>query len=78
MKEGVFQETPPGHEYFMDEISSAFFYQLFTLPSEENSILSFSLQERNFMLEKILIYYQLHLSGFTGLRSHHILHTVLE
>lgn len=78
MKEGVFQETPPGHEYFMDEISSAFFYQLCTLPSEGNSILNFPLEERNFMLEKILLYYQLHLSGFTGLRSHHILHTVLE
>jgi DNA repair protein RecO (recombination protein O) len=78
MKEGVFQETPPGHEYFMDELSSAFFYKLFSLTSEEDSLLSFPLEERNLMVEKILLFYRLHLSGFTGLRSHHILHTVLE
>lgn len=78
MKEGIFQETPPGHEYFMDEQSSAFFYRLFTLPSDRITLLGFPLEERNFMLEKILIYYRLHLSGFTGLKSHQILHSVLE
>ena len=77
MKEGVFQETPPGHEYFMDERSGAFFYQLFTLPTEKDILLNFPLEERNIMVEKILQYYQIHLPGFTGLRAHHILHTVL-
>jgi len=77
MKEGIFQENPPGHEYFMDELSGSFFYQLFTLPSEKEGLLSFPLNERNNMVEKILLYYQIHLSGFGGLKSHHILHTVL-
>jgi DNA repair protein RecO (recombination protein O) len=78
MKEGIFQETPPGHEYFMDERSGAIFYRLFLLPTEEDTLFDIPLEERNIMVEKILLYYQVHLPGFTGLRSHHILHTVLE
>lgn len=78
MQEGVFQENPPGHEYFMDEGLSAFFYQLFMLPSEEGVVMNFPLEERNLMVEKILLFYRIHLSGFGGLQSHLILHTVLE
>jgi len=32
---------------------------------------------RNRMLETLLLYYQLHLPGFKGVQSHHILHEVL-
>ncbi|MEI7725166.1 MAG: DNA repair protein RecO [Bacteroidota bacterium] len=32
---------------------------------------------RNQLLETILVYYQLHLPGFRGVQSHHILHDVL-
>jgi DNA repair protein RecO (recombination protein O) len=78
MKEGMFEETPPGHEFFMDEVSAAFFYQLYTVSSEGISVLSYPLEERNRMVGKMMEYYRLHLPGFTGLRSHQILHTVLE
>ncbi|MEI7980068.1 MAG: DNA repair protein RecO [Bacteroidota bacterium] len=33
---------------------------------------------RSRLLETVLLYYQLHLPGFKGLQSHHILHTVLS
>jgi hypothetical protein len=33
---------------------------------------------RDLLLEKILIYYQLHVPGFTGMKSHLVLHTVLS
>jgi len=34
-------------------------------------------ESRNRLLETILLYYQLHLPGFRGMQSHHILHDVL-
>ena len=51
-----------------------------TIPSLNNptqDALPSLYRKRSFLLDTILLYYQLHLPGFKGVRSHHVLHTVL-
>jgi len=84
LKDGIFQENPPNHKYFIQPPLSALFKELIT--SEETS-LSYNLPDanqkpetlkaRSELLGQILLYYKLHLPDFKEIRSHKILHTIL-
>ncbi len=77
LKDGVFQHDILINGYFMEPSLSAIFFRLAECSSEEQSHLKFPVEERNLLVEKLIEYYRLHLSGFAGLRSHQVLHTVL-
>ena len=77
MKEGVFQEQLSDPEYFLDESLSAYLYKIADIIVPDQHSVTITPDVRNLLLEKIIQYYQLHLSGFNGLRSYRILHTVL-
>jgi DNA repair protein RecO (recombination protein O) len=77
MKEGIFQVSRPDHEYFMDETLSDCFHKLIGLPDAGMTLPGISTEIRDLLLDRILVYYQLHLSGFRGLRSVQVLHTLL-
>ena len=78
MKEGMFQGGIPEHPYFLDETQSLIFFQMLDNLEETTENIQIPAKHRDLLLEKILTYYQLHVPGFTGLKSHQVLHTVLS
>ncbi len=72
MREGLFQASVPNHPHYLDPEQSRVFSEMLNI---EYRILNIELRSK--MLETILLYYQLHLPGFKGVQSHHILHDVL-
>ena len=78
MKEGSFQESLPEHPYFLDESLAAIFFQLLDNLEDVPENITIPAKLRDLLLEKILIYYQQHVPGFTGMKSHLVLHSVLS
>jgi DNA repair protein RecO (recombination protein O) len=84
MKDGIFQENPPDHKYYLRPPLTTFLKEL--IHPELSSLSHQSttgehkpekLKLRNELLEQILIYYKLHLPDFREIRSHQILHAIL-
>ena len=73
LREGLFQPSVPNHPHYLDPENSLLFHNLLTTFDQPSA----GVQSRAPLLETILLYYQLHLPEFRGLRSHHILHDVL-
>ena len=74
LQDGSFSSEMPVHSYFIAQPHTDFLKQL--LSGEPH--VRMSVAERNFLLEKILLYFQLHLQNFRKVTSHHVLHEVLE
>lgn len=77
LREGFFQTTIPTHPHYLDTANSILFHNLLLTLNLEPGTLNLEPETRNQLLETILLYYQLHLPGFRGVQSHHILHDVL-
>jgi len=84
MREGLFQHAIPGHQHYLDPVNSLLFHNLlshFNADLKAGNVTgdSFHLTPavRDQLLETLLVYYRLHLPGFGGMQSHHILHDVL-
>ncbi|MCK9422250.1 MAG: DNA repair protein RecO [Bacteroidales bacterium] len=79
LREGQFQSSIPDHPHFLDPENSRMFYNLLTTPFLQDDLrLNLNSESRSRLLEIILLYYQLHLPGFKGLKSHHVLHSILS
>jgi len=88
LMEGTFQASIPEHDLYLDKEQSRLLKTLMeagTKQQEHVAIhpvsgirLHFNYELRNVLLEKILLYYQLHLPGFHGIRSHVVLHEVFS
>lgn len=74
LKEGNFASEMPAHGSFIAQPHCAYLKRL--LAGEANVVMSLS--DRNFLLEKILLYYHLHLQTFRKVTAHQVLHEVLE
>jgi DNA repair protein RecO (recombination protein O) len=77
LREGLFQTSIPGHPQYLDPEKSLQFHNLLATLNLEPGTLNLKPETRHQLLETILLYYQLHLPGFRGVQSHHILHDVL-
>jgi DNA repair protein RecO (recombination protein O) len=77
LQEGEFQPFPPDHPNFLDIELSELFFQFLSGSADTIETLRIPLKTRTLLLDKVMLYYQLHLPGFTGLKSQQILHTVL-
>ncbi len=73
LKEGEFTGEIPAHNSFISQPHSRWMDKL--LRGETAS--EMNLADRNFLLDKILLYYGLHLHGFKSVNSHRVLHEVL-
>jgi len=73
LREGLFVSEIPAHPHYIKPPLSKMFH---ALAGEGACIMNQS--GRNEMLEKILLYYSLHVSGFGKIKSHKVLHEVLE
>jgi len=91
LREGLFQPAIPDHPHYLDPANSSVFFSMLTAPffrpgpwgntpphPPAETMTGLLPTTRKMLLDTILLYYQLHLSGFTGLHSHHILHDVLS
>ncbi len=72
LREGFFLPSPPSHPQYLNRETSAQFSNLLTTGDRQLSAPS-----RSHLLDIILQYYQLHLTGFGVMQSHHILREVL-
>jgi DNA repair protein RecO (recombination protein O) len=78
LTEGFFQPVFNAHEFCLDERMSTILAVLMKHPLDHPRVEGITVQERDEMLEKLIRYYQLHLPGFHGIRSHDILRSVLS
>jgi len=74
LKEGKFTDALPVHSYFIPQPYSGLLEKLLWGKTE----VTMSLSDRNFLLEKVLLYYSLHLHDFRKISSHRVLHEILE
>ncbi len=81
MREGLFQMNIPGHPHYLDRDASFVFHKVLATCDGKDPLQYVSTipnpETRSRLLETILLYYQLHLPGFSGIQSHHVLHDVL-
>ncbi|HXH18686.1 MAG TPA: DNA repair protein RecO [Chitinophagales bacterium] len=73
LKEGRFVSELPEHKYLITQPHVSYLENLLS----GNSPVQMKADERSFLLEKILIYYALHLHGFRKVSSHRVLHEAL-
>jgi len=73
LKEGEFTGELPAHNHFISQPHSSMMRGLLNGDMETR----ISLADRNFLLDKILLYYALHLHDFKKINSHRVLHEVL-
>jgi DNA repair protein RecO (recombination protein O) len=78
LKEGLFQKILPNHPNYLSNPLSKTLYQLATFPYTEINRIFLSKSERKELLQKILLYYQLHISGFSNIKAHLILEEVMQ
>ena len=84
MKEGIFQENPPDHKYYLRPPLTMLLKELIQPEPSSSPNKSLTgdpkpetLKLRNELLKQILLYYKLHLPDFREMLSHQILHEIL-
>ncbi len=78
LQEGNFTSLSPIHPYFIGEVEGNSLMQLLVTTFEKNNEIKFTNAYRRLLLDKILIYYQLHTASFGQVKSHHVLEEVLS
>lgn len=76
LQEGIFQEEIPILPAFMIHPLSEYFYLLMKSSLNYSDELKIPIQYKRQLIEKILEYYQLHISGFGNIKSHKVLEEV--
>lgn len=78
LQEGNFTSLSPIHPYFISDADGNLLLQLLNMPFERNGEIKLDNTHRRFILDKILIYYQLHAASFGQIKSHQILEEILS
>lgn len=78
LSEGVFEKEKPCHPHFLDHDSATILRQLISMDFDALKFFSVDRRNRKILLEKIIDYYRLHLTGFQEIKSHQVLETVLR
>lgn len=78
LEEGCFRHDVGGATYFIDSQLSDFYYKLCDTNIFDDSCLNFTNHVRRQLLEAVISYYKLHVSGFHDMNSIEILKTVLQ
>jgi len=77
-REGVFVEDKPIHQDMIAPPISSLMNHLLDKPNRQREDLDINPAERSALLDHLINYYQLHLSGMNEVNSHRILKTVLQ
>jgi DNA repair protein RecO (recombination protein O) len=78
LREGKFIPSPPPHPDHLDRDSGNKLYLLSTCQARDLSCISLGREGRNELLDAILLYYSIHLSGLKSIRSLDILKEVFS
>lgn len=76
LREGVFQDDLPGHMDYIDGVLSEIFFALLTSSLDFSAQVPIPVMQKRMLMEKILSYYRLHLTGFTEVKSLKVLEEV--
>lgn len=76
LKDGLFQRQQPTHPHCLDIKLSEFFFSLIKTPLLRCGELKFSPTIKKNLLSALVMYFRLHVEGFTGMRSQKILEEV--
>ena len=78
LREGKYANTVPSHPDYLDKNLSVNLYLLSSSQVGDLENLSLEKQQRNELLNAILLYYQIHLSGLGAIKSVEILKEVFS
>lgn len=73
LKEGVFSKFIPQDDFYLDQQQSEIFDKLLKSEIETGKLIEMTSAMRKKLLEKIIIYYQVHLIGFGEIKSLEVL-----
>ena len=76
LKEGTFQPNEPIHPYFIDFPLSSSFDKLINTSLNDSLQLDISVSQKRELIEKLLKYYALNISGFGNVNAHKVLEEV--
>jgi DNA repair protein RecO (recombination protein O) len=78
LKEGIYISRLPAHPHVLQEPQSGLFFSMANTVLADSHLVKISSGQRRELLDALLEYYALHLSGFTPPRSHRVLEEVLK
>jgi DNA repair protein RecO (recombination protein O) len=76
LQEGRFEATSPPHPFFLAPPLSLHFHRIMHHLPDFSANLGIPVSEKRELLERVLEYYELHLSGFGNIRSHKVLEEI--
>ncbi|MBN8683444.1 MAG: DNA repair protein RecO [Chitinophagales bacterium] len=76
LKEGLFSAGIPAHTQYLREMESAQVRALLLLPLEDAHELPLERSQRKLLLKQLLLYYQLHVPGFSGINTPEVLENI--
>ncbi len=76
--DGKFQTEIPLHPYYLNEADARNFSTLILSSADLSSQLNVSSNDKKKLIEIILEYYRLHVSGFANIKSHKVLEQIFE
>lgn len=77
LNEGVFQSQPPLDAEFISPTYSKILHKLQNSDFENMSEILIDSETRRYLIEKLLLFYRLHINGFTEINSLKVLHEIL-
>lgn len=78
LEEGCFRHDGTNAVYIIDQQLSALFFRLCNDNIFDDSRMNITYQERHHLIEAVIAYYKLHVSGFNEMKSADVLKTVLQ
>lgn len=78
LEEGIYRHDSVNAIYVIDPQHSEIFYRLCCSNIFDDSKLNINYQERRHLIEAVIAYYKLHVSGFNEMKSADVLKTVLQ
>lgn len=76
MEEGVFTNVQPEGKKYLTNQQKDLFYLLLGVSTDKMENLHFTSEERKMVLESLLEYYEVHVSGFKDMKSHVVLEAI--
>lgn len=78
LQEGNFQRGVPNHPYFLNNQLTKYFYCLMNSTFENYHFIELNYQQKNEMLTALVTYFELHHTHGSNLKSHHVLHEIMN
>lgn len=78
LKSGTFMQIKPVHQFAMDKEDSEIFYRMLSFSENQHEKIKISYSRRIHMIEKMLLYYELHHEGVKNIKSFNILKEVFH